>query len=130
MYPDTSYFSYSTIQLYYVWRILYELYVVFWHCFLIVYDGMDKKFRNIDELIELVKNKETFRFKIKVVANSKNNSMDFCEDFIKIKVVQRAIEGKANRAIIEFLSKTLDVAKSNIEIVNGEKSALKTIKIF
>ena len=94
-------------------------------------ENMEKNFKNINELIELVKEKETFKFKIKVIANSKINLLDFSNDeFIKVKITQRAIEGKANKAIIEFLAQNLSIAKSNIEITHGEKSSLKTIKIF
>ena len=40
------------------------------------------------------------------------------------------IEGKANKAIIEYLSDVLSVPKSKIAIVNGEKSSIKTIQVF
>ena len=88
---------------------------------------------NIDELLEKIDNelkeKKSSTFKIKVVANSKNDSLEFEAEFIKVKIKQRAIEGKANKAIIEFLSDILKFSKSRIEILNGHKSAIKTIKI-
>lgn len=86
--------------------------------------------KNIDKLKELIKNNDEFKFKIKVVANSKINLIDFCEEFIKVKIMARAIEGKANKAIIEYLSDILGVAKSKISIINGEKSSTKTIQIL
>ena len=86
--------------------------------------------KNIDELKELIKNNDGFKFKIKVVANSKINLIDFCEEFIKVKIMARAIEGKANKAIIEYLSEILDVTKSKIKIISGEKSSIKTIQIL
>ena len=86
--------------------------------------------KNIDELKELIKNNDGFKFKIKVVANSKINLVDFCEEFIKVKIMARAIEGKANKAIIEYLSEILDVTKSKIKIISGEKSSIKTIQIL
>ncbi len=79
--------------------------------------------KNIEEL------KTISKFKIKVVANSKNNSIEFLEDFVKIKIKERAIEGKANKAIIEYLSEVLSVPKSKIQILNGDKSSIKTIQI-
>jgi len=86
--------------------------------------------KNLDELIKLNKNNDKFKFKIKVVANSKNDSIEFCEEFIKLKIKQPAIEGKANKAIIEYLSKILPYSKSKIVILNGEKSSIKTIQIL
>ncbi len=91
---------------------------------------MENGIKSIDELKELIKKRETFKINVKVIANSKINLLDFSNDLIKIKITQRAIEGKANKAIIEFLSKTLNVSKSNIEIVLGEKTNSKVIKFF
>lgn len=85
--------------------------------------------KNIEELKKLIKENNDFKFKIKVVANSKINLIDFREEIIKIKIMARAIEGKANKAIIEFLSDELDIAKTKIKILNGEKSSIKTIQI-
>ncbi len=90
---------------------------------------MDKKFNNIEEIKSSILNNENSKFKVKIVANSKNNSIDFSEELIKIKITAQPIEGKANKAIIEFLSKILKKPKSKIKIVNGEKSSIKTIQI-
>ena len=60
--------------------------------------------KNIDELKELVKNNDGYKFRIKVVANSKINLIDFTDEYIKVKIMARAVEGKANKAIVEFLS--------------------------
>lgn len=86
--------------------------------------------KNIDELINLIKNSDGYKFKIKVVANSKINLIDFCDEYIKVKIMARAVEGKANKAIIEYLSDILNIPKSKITIVNGEKSSIKTIAIL
>lgn len=86
--------------------------------------------KNIDELINLIKNSDGYKFKIKVVANSKINLIDFCDEYIKVKIMARAVEGKANKAIIEYLSDALSIPKSKISIVNGEKSSIKTIQVF
>lgn len=90
-------------------------------------------YKNTDELIEAVKKShkenKSFKFKIKVVANSSLDLIDFQDEFIKIKIKARAIEGRANKAIIEFLAKKLGYPKSKVLILNGEKSAIKTIEI-
>ena len=82
--------------------------------------------KNIEELVCFIKENDKYKFKIKVIANSKNNSIEFCDEFIKIKIKERAIEGKANKAIIEYLSDILPFSKSKISILNGEKSSIKT----
>lgn len=90
---------------------------------------MDECIKDLSELKKSIELIENFKFKIKVVANSKNNSIEFCDEFIKVKIKERAIEGKANKAIIKYLSEILDMPKSKILISHGEKSSLKTIKI-
>ncbi len=47
----------------------------------------------------------------------------------KIKVSARPVKGKANKALIKFLSDILDVPKNRIQIISGEKSRLKTLRI-
>ena len=85
--------------------------------------------KTIEELKNLIKENNGFKFKIKVSANAKNNSIDFCEEYIKIKIIAPALEGKANKAIVEYLAKCLNTAKSKVKIVNGEKSSIKLISV-
>ncbi len=67
--------------------------------------------------------------KIKIVPNSSKNDLIFEEEFIKIKVTAQPIENKANKALIEFLSKLLKIPKTSIEILKGETSKEKTLLI-
>lgn len=48
---------------------------------------------------------------------------------VKIKVNSPPIDGKANEALILFLSEFLDIPKSKIKIISGEKSRIKKISI-
>lgn len=47
----------------------------------------------------------------------------------KIAVAAPPEKGKANKAIVEWLAKLLAVRKSNVSVVAGQTSAVKTIKI-
>ena len=85
--------------------------------------------KSLEELINEINDKKTVKFQIKVSANSRTDSIDFLEETIKIKIKAPAIEGKANKAIIEYLSKITGVAKSRIKIVSGEKNSVKMICI-
>ena len=51
-------------------------------------------------------------------------------DFLKIKVREKPLEGKANQALKKLLAKALDIRITDIEITSGEKSRRKTVKIF
>ncbi|NPV40265.1 MAG: YggU family protein [Anaerolineae bacterium] len=48
---------------------------------------------------------------------------------LKIKVKAKPVEGQANASLINLLSKRLHIPKSRIEIVMGEKSKQKTIRV-
>ena len=50
-------------------------------------------------------------------------------DGFKVKITAQPIDGKANKALIEFLSKQFKVPKSYFEILRGETSKDKTILI-
>ena len=64
---------------------------------------------------------------IKIIPNSSKNGIIIEDEFIKVKVTAQPIENKANKALIEFLSKELKIPKTSIEIVKGETSKEKTI---
>lgn len=51
------------------------------------------------------------------------------DDRLKIKIAAAPEDGKANDELCAFLSKTLKVPKRDIEIVSGEKSRIKTLKL-
>ena len=60
--------------------------------------------------------------KIKIIPNSSKNDIIIEDEFIKVKVTAQPVENKANKALIEFLSKLLKIPKTCIEIVKGETS--------
>lgn len=73
--------------------------------------------------------KKNFIVTVKIVPNSSRNEVVKEDEFIKIKITAPPIENKANKLLIEFLSKKLDVAKSKISILRGENSKFKTLAI-
>lgn len=48
---------------------------------------------------------------------------------LKIRLAAPPIEGRANAALIAFIAKTLDVPKSRVELVSGETSRAKRVRI-
>lgn len=64
---------------------------------------------------------------IKIVPNSSKNDIILEEEFVKVKITAQPIEGKANKALIEFLSKKFKIPKTSIEIVKGETTKEKTL---
>lgn len=68
---------------------------------------------------------------IKVITGARQNEV--CEIMadgsLKLKIHAKPIEGKANQELIEFLSEILQVSRNEIEIVRGEHSKRKVLKI-
>ena len=68
--------------------------------------------------------------KIKVIPNSKlNKIVEEADDYLKIKLMPPAIDGKANKALIGFLAKHFKISKNKIQLVAGEKSREKVVKL-
>ena len=65
--------------------------------------------------------------KVKIAPNSSKNDIILEDEFIKVKVTAQPIENKANKALIEFLSKRFKIPKSSIEIIKGDTSKQKTL---
>ena len=48
---------------------------------------------------------------------------------LKIRLAAPPVDGKANEALIAFLSKTLGVSKSSAELISGETSRAKRVRV-
>ena len=72
---------------------------------------------------------EELKIHIKIVPNSSKNDIIIENGVVKVKVTAQPIENKANKALIEVLSKKIKVPKTMIEIVKGLTSKEKTILI-
>lgn len=64
---------------------------------------------------------------IKISPNAKKNEIIKDGETIKIKITAQPIDGKANKALIEFLAKNFKIPKTSIKILKGETSKEKTI---
>lgn len=68
-------------------------------------------------------------FTLKISPNASKNEIIKTPEGYKVKITAQPIDGKANKALIEFLSKQFKVPKSYFEIVRGETSKDKAILI-
>ena len=68
--------------------------------------------------------------KIRVVPRaSKSEIVSFTDGALKIRIAAPPIDGAANAELVKLLSKTFDVSKSRIEILSGQTSKMKQVKI-
>lgn len=78
--------------------------------------------------IYLEKHKDGTLILVKLVPAAKHNKIvGLYDDRLKISLTAPPVDGKANKAIVEFLAKKLGISKSLLEITAGQTSRRKTI---
>ena len=67
--------------------------------------------------------------KLRISPNASKNT--FLKDMqgLKVKITAQPVDGKANKALIEFLSEKFKIPKSSFEILKGTSTKDKTILI-
>lgn len=69
-------------------------------------------------------------FSLIVKPNSEKNTVEGLHDGkIKIKIACPPEKGKANKALIDFISRKANIPKKNIRILSGEKSSIKRLAV-
>ncbi len=81
-------------------------------------------------MIKIDKDNNSIVFKIKVQPqSSKDEIIGIQGDVLKIKVTAPPIKGAANKSCLKVLAKELKANKSQIKIIRGEFSKVKTVKV-
>ena len=85
----------------------------------------------LEQIQEQLQKNGTVRFRVKILPKSQKNELAgmFGDEVLKIKIAAVPAKNKANQELIKFLSGLLRVPKSNITIVSGDTSPLKTIHV-
>ncbi len=60
---------------------------------------------------------------------SKNSIEGFFEGILKVKIQAPPEQGRANDALVSFLAEVLSLPRRQIEILSGQTSRLKKLKI-
>ncbi|MCX8021623.1 MAG: DUF167 domain-containing protein [Syntrophorhabdaceae bacterium] len=66
---------------------------------------------------------------VKVVVNAKKREIKREGKGLKVKVLSLPQEGRANSELVDYLSETFGVKRSEIKILKGEKERKKLISI-
>ncbi len=92
---------------------------------------MNQEYKNTENKLNFIKNhKNGVLILIRLLPNSsKDTIVGYCDEYIKIKITSQAIENKANKHLVVFLSKHLHIPKNKIEFISGEKSRLKILLV-
>ena len=68
-------------------------------------------------------------FTLRILPNSSKNEIIKADGAIKVKITAPPVDVKANKALLEFLSKTFKIPKTSFSIVKGETSKDKTLSV-
>jgi len=60
---------------------------------------------------------------------SRNEIVGLEEGILKVRITASPVKGKANQALLEFLSKTLGVSRSRLAISRGTTGRRKTVTV-
>ena len=77
-----------------------------------------------------LKDELLFEFDVQAKPGSKKESIEIQNGVLIIKTSSRPIEGEANKSIIEKVSEIFGVSKSCADIIRGDKSKSKRIKLL
>ena len=70
------------------------------------------------------------KLKVRVIPNSRKTEFDGTrEDELVLRLNAPALEGKANRAALEYIAEVLEVSRTSVVLVSGEKSRHKIFEI-
>lgn len=81
------------------------------------------------------KNSGDFLIYVKAAPNSSKTKIsgkfldEKNQEHLKVNLAAVPEDGKANEELIKFFAKTLEIPKSKIEILRGENSRMKLVKI-
>ena len=67
--------------------------------------------------------------KLRISPNASKNAFLKDTQGLKVKITAQPVDGKANKALIEFLSEKFKIPKSSFEILKGTSTKDKTILI-
>ncbi len=73
---------------------------------------------------------EGVTFAVKVVPRAKRDEIVGVEgDALKVRLNAPPVEGKANEALVKFLAATLGVKRTEVEILRGETTRHKLVRV-
>lgn len=81
-------------------------------------------------MITIRETSEGVTFQVRVIPGASKNEVAGIQDgALKVRLTAPPVEGKANRACVEFLAGLLGVRRSALAIISGEKSRKKTVSV-
>ncbi|MDR1327961.1 MAG: DUF167 domain-containing protein [Heliobacteriaceae bacterium] len=70
---------------------------------------------------------EEVKLQVRITPNASRNEVTQDGDLLKVKLTAPPVDGKANKALLEILSKYFKIPKTSIKIIKGETSKNKLL---
>jgi uncharacterized protein (TIGR00251 family) len=81
-------------------------------------------------LIQFTEKNNALIFSVRVVPRASRSEIVGAHDgALKVRIAAPPVDGAANAELIKILAKTFDVAKTQVEIIGGQTSKTKQVKI-
>jgi uncharacterized protein len=81
-------------------------------------------------VINVSEAEDSITFSVRVAPRaSKSEIIGEVEGFLKVRISAPPVDGAANVEVVKILAKAFGVAKANIEILSGQTSKTKRIRI-
>jgi len=94
-------------------------------------NNFSRKSKAVRKMLNIQKIDDGVIFEVKVQSGAaKNEIVGVQADALKIKINAPPVKGKANKALMDFLTEKLGMKKSEIEILSGHTSTTKKIKVL
>ena len=82
------------------------------------------------KLINFTEKDNAITFAVRVIPrSSRSEIVGELNQALKVKLTSPPVEGEANKELIALLAKTFHVAKSDVEIIGGQTSKSKQVRI-
>ncbi len=70
------------------------------------------------------------KLKVRVIPNARKSEFDGCRDGEWVlRLNAPPVDGKANKAAVEFIAKSLGISRSGVSLISGEKGRHKIFEI-
>ena len=83
----------------------------------------------MDALFKQIKDGYIINIKVQP-RSSRPEVVGIVDNALKVKLKSPPVEGKANKELIEVLAHYLGIKKSQVEIISGQKSKNKVVKVM
>jgi len=81
-------------------------------------------------MLDVKVSEDSIEFKVRVIPRaSRTEIVGLIEGALKVRLKAPPVDGAANEELVKFLSKKLGVSKGSVEIVAGQTSKTKRLRV-